>query len=454
MIPTVSNIISESSAASSSIPFYRNHTDAMLYACQQQYSTDECKEKTLFILDTLNLQPFRINDGNNLEQNALAHVNVIKKLTSESEDFQSILPVKRKHELDDYRCKNCTLIPPPHLEKVLSLSPYFKALTTRRYTELSKELCTLLNDDWDLRPQTKFFCAQLFAGAILFNKNNGESILINGVEVYGRTGPVDAHREHFGLIKNTTISTSLPPPISTTYEDVWPVTVNSSEGYRLTIGTQTCNLLVTSSLRLDKTIPPSLGATTNNFLLFSKKDSLSTVIYLDEESIKKALNLSKNSNTNYLSNSNFLFQLRQLRTKFNSLSTYYLCRASGPFTKTHINQPYTIFTLSGFDNGQNGNGNCGSKLLRRIALNVLAMGESATLDYEYVLSIQKKSNGKMLEIFNDILSDFSSTSSTIKIISNNQLNNHLEKIAILISPYITTANKSVSTSIMDIFSSF
>lgn len=56
----------------------------------------------------------------------------------------------------------------------------------------------------------KYFCAQVLAGAILINERNSQAIIVNCVEVYGRTQSVDAHREAFGLKKGVPIKTSLP----------------------------------------------------------------------------------------------------------------------------------------------------------------------------------------------------------------------------------------------------
>lgn len=44
-------------------------------------------------------------------------------------------------------------------------------------------------------------------------------------------------------------------------------------------------------------------------------------------------------------------QLRQVRTRFTSPSTYTLCRASDPITKNYTCHPFTVFTLSERDRG-------------------------------------------------------------------------------------------------------
>lgn len=61
-----------------------------------------------------------------------------------------------------------------------------------KYHEIDSSMTTLLNQDWD--PEAKYVYAQLLAGAILLS-SNGETILINTIEIYGRTKTIDIHRE-------------------------------------------------------------------------------------------------------------------------------------------------------------------------------------------------------------------------------------------------------------------
>jgi hypothetical protein len=233
----------------------------------------------------------------------------------------------------------------------------------------------LLNNDWSHNSQVKFFCAQALAGAILINERNNQAVILNCVEVYGRTKSVDHHREPFGLIKGVPTRTSLPEE-DTRYPNVLPLTVNDVDGAKLVIGTQTFNALVTSSLRIDANANPIIGATTCSFMLPNKEDSKTTKIYLDGESLKKALSLiSKEENTNFIEPYHLLYQLRQIRSKFHRRSTYFLCRASGGITKNHTYQPYTIFTVCDYDRGEDSDGKMASKLFRSIALKALKDSE-------------------------------------------------------------------------------
>ncbi|CAO3687740.1 hypothetical protein G6F70_001208 [Rhizopus microsporus] len=71
-------------------------------------------------------------------------------------------------------------------------SPHRIMLMRNKYHEIDSSMTTLLNQDWD--PEAKYVYAQLLAGAILLS-SNGETILINTIEIYGRTKTIDIHRE-------------------------------------------------------------------------------------------------------------------------------------------------------------------------------------------------------------------------------------------------------------------
>ncbi|KAG1038875.1 hypothetical protein G6F43_012616 [Rhizopus delemar] len=108
------------------------------------------------------------------------------------------------------------------------------------------------------------------AGAILVNISNNQAVVLNTIEVYGRTKPVDVLCEPFGKIKGSAQPTSIPPTaIRTRYPGLWPTTLASSEGSKLVIGTSVSNILVTSSMRLDKVEDPSIGGITTNFTISS-----------------------------------------------------------------------------------------------------------------------------------------------------------------------------------------
>ncbi|KAG2226976.1 hypothetical protein INT45_006383 [Circinella minor] len=123
-----------------------------------------------------------------------------------------------------------------------------------------------MNKDWRFYKQIGFFTATILAGAILLNTSNYQAIMINTVEMYGRTKSVDQHRGSFEKLKRGARPNSLPPPIKTLHPDVWPVSLEQH-------GMEASNALVASSARLDEKLPVSIGGMTTHFRLNNIKDS-------------------------------------------------------------------------------------------------------------------------------------------------------------------------------------
>ncbi|KAI8575346.1 hypothetical protein K450DRAFT_275701 [Umbelopsis ramanniana AG] len=433
-------------------PLRRPYENAVLYACQQTDDDSKEKLKTMRILEAMNLNPFSIINEDGTEQNALAHPAVIEKSISAQSRIEST-PLKRTYdEMDSEErpCANCSFENPRLLHNVLAMSPYSRLLQKRNYVELSTEYCELLNYDWTFFPHMKYFAAQLLAGSIIHNAVNNETVMANTVEVYGRKKNVDLHREPFGTKKNNAIITSLPPPHKSRYPDVWPTTLSNNDGLKLIIGTQTFNALVTSALRLDEATRPNVGGMTTNFVLMGIESSLSTSIHLDEESIKKAKSLAENVNETSLSKTNIMDQLRQLRTKFHVSSSYYLCRASGPITKSHQCHPYSVFTLHNFDRGRNP----AAKIFADIGVSVLKNGDQAVLSKALVDECALATVGKTNSLLIEISAIFVNGVQQFPILGNRNLNDKLEKLAVCLHPYINHANISVEAAISESFAYF
>ncbi|KAK5797110.1 hypothetical protein F5H01DRAFT_385294 [Linnemannia elongata] len=392
----------------------REYNDAILYSCNQTHVSDAEKQRTLAIVDALGLTPFAIKDSDGAEQNGLAHTSVVAKLSTGQSQVAPNMPSpkKRKHTRDD-TCPNCTPTQAPGLEYVLSASPYAASIQRRKYFEI--------------------------------DNGNGQVIIVNTVETYGRTKLVDAHREPFVVRKGQPVANSLPPSIKTPYKNVWPTTVPAQDGERLIIGTLSFDALITSSLRLDTRMSASVGCSTPSFLLSSTSHSLATRIYLDQESLDDGLRLAHGKDTWCVSSSNIMWQLRQTKTKFHDPSTYYLCRSSSPFANKHPCQPFTIFTLLAYDQSHSGDGVVLSRLFHTIASRVIQDAREAVIDRQMVEDLRDRCTdqtnaSKGLDL---ILELFSGTQTTIKILGNLHLNNALQTLAPLISTYISKANASV-----------
>ncbi|KAG0337367.1 hypothetical protein BG004_007672, partial [Podila humilis] len=422
----------------------RTFDDAVLYSCGDLHASAGEKRKTLGIVETLGLEPISIKDAIGVEQNALAHATVVARLPQGSVDLSPIPRQKRKLN-DDNTCSSCSPAPQPGLKHLLSSSPYAARIATRNYVELNDEICELLNRDWQFSPHLRYATAVILAGCLLVNNKNGQSVIANTVEPYGRQKTVDIHREPFVVQKGQPVTTSLPPSIKTLYRKVWPVTVLTIDGKRLVIGTKSFDALITSSLRLDKVMESCIGASTPSFVLTETSHSLATKIFLDAEHLEIGLKMAENRDSWGISNSDLLYQLRQVKTKFYDASTFYLCRASSFFADSHPCQPYTIFNLASFDQAHSGDGVAASNLFHAIACDVIRDGSHAVLKKETVLPLRERcaDQGSISAEFDGILTLFGDDPS-LPILGNRKLNKLLEKLASQLSPYIVKANKAVA----------
>lgn len=80
------------------------------------------------------------------------------------------------------------------------MSPYRLLLSQQEYTPLTDDMSELMNRDWRHYPQVKYFTAVILAGSILLNTKKSQAVMINMVELYGRTKIVDGHREPLWVI--------------------------------------------------------------------------------------------------------------------------------------------------------------------------------------------------------------------------------------------------------------
>ncbi|KAG1040775.1 hypothetical protein G6F43_012219 [Rhizopus delemar] len=385
------------------------------------------KPITVVTQDSLSLRPFSHVDANGCEENGLASQHLVNKMSGEYQAIKSILPLKRSFEsMNASICINCSLEIVPALTNIISSSPYSKLLMQRQYTELTPDVCAIINKDWDFFPQIKFATVQIFAGAILYNTTNGQAIMLNTIEAYGRTKSIDPHREPFGKLKGFTKPTSLPPPGKIPYPDIWPVSLHTSEG---TISTH------------KQLYKPSIGAVTLNFKL-DKKDALATKIFLDHDNLQVALSMATDPAITRTSDTNIVYQLRQIRSKFDADNAYSLCRASGPFTKTHVRQPFTIFTLADYDRGTSPL----SSLFRHMATIVLRLGVRATLAKATVESCLVQGNLDTQNAFTAIIALYGE-SNEIPILGNSELSKRLEIVANSLAPSLVATNDYVAKEI-------
>ncbi|CEG75863.1 hypothetical protein RMATCC62417_10839 [Rhizopus microsporus] len=193
----------------------RDYGQAIIHACQSMDATKEEKIKDKWIIERIPLEPFalisRDDDGNEVEYDALSHHKNIKSMSNRTFECRPIIPSKRPLDTNATEPSICN-----DLASLIYKSPHRQLLASREYFELDDTAELLLNKDWLHEPQVKFACAQVLAGAVLMNVNNGEAILVNTVEMYGGTKSADIHRElPFSL--SMSIFTTKP-----TYANIWP----------------------------------------------------------------------------------------------------------------------------------------------------------------------------------------------------------------------------------------
>lgn len=298
-LPTISPSLHPGNIAINPItvnPPRRNFDEAAIDACQQSGSQHAERQKTLHMVDVLDLKPFAFFDKSGIEQNALAHERAISNITADNDSILPILPLKRSYDDEEsVPCMKYTPITTPGLDRVLASSPYSKLIRQRRYVELSSAICKLLNRDWEFHPQMRCFMAKIFSGAIM----------VNTVEAYGRTKHVDGHREAFGRLKDTVVDTS---PRRQSTQNILT--------FGLIACTQVSNVLITSSMRLDARVKPYVGSINMSFRLSSTVDSLCVRLHLDSVCLEEALAILESPDTSCLSSFNMIYQLRQIRSEF------------------------------------------------------------------------------------------------------------------------------------------
>ncbi|KAG1504092.1 hypothetical protein G6F46_010341 [Rhizopus delemar] len=288
-----------------------------------------------------------------------------------------------------------------------------KHLLRNRYVEFTKEDGVLLNKDWLLYPEMRYVCSQLLAGAIL--DSNSQFLLVNTVEPYGRYALDDAHHE-----RRFTPASSTFPTSETPYGYVHVVLLLSMENgqNKLHISSRACDLLITSSLRIDQ-VSVNLGPETSHFTLCS-----GTRIFLDKKSRQQALDLMTGDHCCESQTMPFLYQLKQIRSKFHHLSTYTRCRASSDFGSRLEFQPCTIWTLSDQDSTQHSMSQekLTSMVFQKIATQVVCNGVKALIKSDDLETIRSCTTGTTVDNF---IRRIQELGNELQIIGNVPLNNIL-----------------------------
>ncbi|KAI7899310.1 uncharacterized protein BX663DRAFT_489416 [Cokeromyces recurvatus] len=168
----------------------------------------------------------------------------------------------------------------------------------------------------------------LLASSILVDGSH--ALLLNGVESYCRYPSIDAHFEKVPQ------QSSLPDFKSQYLNKLKITKIFFDNSEKLIIGSNTCNILAISSIRVDNVkLAPEGGASTKNF-----NPSTDARIFLSATSIKKSIKILNASSDQLLSmGADPLTYVRQLRSKCNQEITYSLARVFGEYARNHTLQP-------------------------------------------------------------------------------------------------------------------
>ncbi|KAG1458111.1 hypothetical protein G6F46_002123 [Rhizopus delemar] len=393
---------------------------------EQRVDIVECKKRLREAYETILMYEVPLDD---LDRKLHRRIRMTladscAELNNQTVAVSAVLPTKlRKH---DNAGTNTALS--VQLYSGLKAGPYSQQFLHHQYTKMNHNLCTFLNQDWPEYPQMRYACSRFLAGMIMLDTSSGKTIVVNCVEVYGRRRTVDSH------------------------------SIRDVDGTKLILGTKTFNGLITSSLRLDKSNDPEIGPTTSSSCLETSVKSFNTQLFIKESAWHAASESAINENTKVISSYDSLFQLRQLRTRFQHQSTYIRCRSFNEPADDLTTLPYTVFTLADWDNdGDDAEYRLGSQLIQSVALVVIRSEETKppTLAKQKVSAMRSKlkKDGAVCKVFDSIIGQYATDIETIHIIGNRVLNEGLQKLANLLASPITKSNDSVHQAIATVMAS-
>ncbi|CAO3688329.1 unnamed protein product [Rhizopus stolonifer] len=212
------------------------------------------------------------------------------------------------------------------------------------------------------------------------------------------------------------------------------------------------NVLFTSSIRLDNNQSVAVGASSANGFI-PKKRKLEEIEIMTKES--KKFDGIESSEQHLLYPFDEYAQLRQLRSKFDRLSTFLCYRFSSKFTNDVRTRPWTIWTIADRSRNQDKYSSvvAASNLLKHIATQVWRNGGEASLNLNIVTSLKRqcKQSGSIEKIFGCIEDLYEDNISIITIIGNKELNKSLKKLASILSSEISNGNEQISKNIQYAF---
>ncbi|KAG2201539.1 hypothetical protein INT47_007416 [Mucor saturninus] len=418
----------------------RTYDEAFLFAMGETNRTSNSKKRALLFADFYDVVPVAVNDEDGNEVDVILSPNHVEK-------FQTMLakpiPLTVNRPVQEASPQTMS----PTLDTVNSIGEsgaYSSYLRKRSYTELTKDMIEMLNQDWEIKPSQRFIAARSLIGSVIIDTGNHHGLLILALEVYGRDPDIDSHAEQHSSTGSTR---------SVGQNGFKIFTEGSNNSIMLILGTHSFNALVTASTRIDNFVDqPECGPYTVNFGVSPPSHS-KYKLYLDSESWSDSLALEKKTNLQCIYTHSRLMQLRQVRTRFHELDTYSASRST--LFHGYLQQPITVFTYGKNTTSAN-SGALSSRFLAMLATSVMRDGRNAHLGKNNVENLLTEFNkeSKAKSVIERVLQLFGDNN-TIPIIGNTRLNFIAEELATLLASYLSTTNKkSVIPSLADHLKSY
>ncbi|SAM02204.1 hypothetical protein [Absidia glauca] len=155
----------------------------------------------------------------------------------------------------------------------------------------------------------------------------------------------DTHHEQTKIKRHQYLNTTLPHT-TTKYPNMELFIVEKDNSHKLELGTKTMNVIITSSIRIDKSQPPAVGPSSTNGFSVSKD----TINYIRRSFIEWYGDLQQRGFKDLPIRELYPFdeyaQLRQVQSKFHRTTTYLLSRSCSTFTNDLCSRPVTTWTLA------------------------------------------------------------------------------------------------------------
>lgn len=388
------------------------------------------QQKALLLTDLLNLQPIAVETPNK-NYYLLGDGCTITELSANQPSASFTVP-QLKVPTTHSRVTQQSL-----LRHLIASSGISNILVNEVYVEMDENISNVANKDWVFSPQSKYAVSQLFAGCILLDGT--KALLINCIESYGRKSGNDAHAERYSISDR---ETSIPAH-NDRYDSVCVRLMNKDNSLKLVIGTFSCNLLVTSSCTINENPVVCVGPSTDSF-----KPSNQTQIFLNKTSVDKSLMLLSDNDCHQLYPHDQMEQLKQIRSKFYREETYSKCRCASDFTKGHIYQPCSIWTLlNSSSTKEESQARKASEIFNKIAMQVINSSncskQTAVLDKSALKWFDNK-NGDIATKVQEMKQLFGEDTSIV-IIGNSKLDEQLKQLAKLLVTPIQKANEVVKS---------